>query len=156
MAGLVNIGEMGSLALHILIELAKTRELDVQARLNVNDLARRLGGSVHTIHKVTGRLVKAGMLDSSRGAAGGLKLKMSPDALTLMQAIEAVDGKVNSNSCLFAKRVCLQDAECPFAGLATGIENRVLKYLLETTVADLLAARQPRSQKMKPQTNREK
>lgn len=143
MAGLVNIGEMGALALHILVELAEIRASDQQARLSVGDLAERLGASTHTLHKVAGRLVKAGVLDSSRGASGGLKLDVPPSEITLMQVIEEVDGKPQNNACLFAKRVCPPGAHCPFAALADGIEQQVRDYFLRTTVADLLGKAMP-------------
>ena len=137
MAGLVNIGEMGALALHLLTELAAMKETDPTSRLAVKDYAQFLSASQHTLHKVARRLVSAGFVEGSRGAGGGLSLIVDPGDITMMQAIEEVDGKVHSNDCMFAKRVCPPEAKCPFGALTSGMDSAIRNYLEKTTIADL-------------------
>lgn len=137
MAGLVNIGEMGALALHVLVELAKRREEDPEARLNVADLADKLQASPHTLHKVARRLVDAGLAESARGAAGGLRLAVPAAEISMMRVVEEVDGRICSNGCLFEKRVCPASGMCPFDGVTKGLEEQIRNYLHTTTVEDL-------------------
>lgn len=137
MAGLVNIGEMGALALHLLTELAAVRDADPNAKLAVKDFAEFLNASPHTLHKVARRLVKAGFAEGSRGAGGGLRLLTDPNEITMLQAIEEVEGKIHCNDCMFAKRVCPSDVKCPFSALTSGMDSAIRNYLHKTTIADL-------------------
>jgi Predicted transcriptional regulator len=137
MAGLVNIGEMGALALHLLTELAAVKDADRDAKLAVKDFAEFLHASHHTLHKVARRLVKAGFADGARGAGGGLRLLADPADITMLQAIEEVEGKIHCNDCMFAKRVCPSDAKCPFSALTSGMDSAIRNYLQKTTIADL-------------------
>ena len=50
--------------------------------------------------KVLRKLLAAGILESIRGANGGYKLKKSPDDITLLDIIEAIEGLPTLNSCL--------------------------------------------------------
>lgn len=137
MAGLLNIGEMGALALHVLVELAVLREENPEERRTVQDIALKLHASVHTLQKVTRRLIMMELVEGTRGAHGGLKLAVDPSGVTMLQVIEGVEGRVCSNGCMFAKRVCPADGKCVFEGLTGALEKKVRDYFTGTTLADL-------------------
>lgn len=138
MAGLLNIGEMGSLAMHVLVELALLRRRDPEARLTVQEMAEQLHASVHTLQKVVRRLVVMGLAEGARGAGGGVRLAREPGDITLMAIIEGVEGRLAANGCLFAKRVCDPGAGCIFQGVTGKLEQTMRDYFVRTTVADLL------------------
>ena len=137
MAGLLNVGEMGALGLHVLVKLAVLREQDPDGRFTAQEMADSLHASVHTLQKVTRRLVMMGLLEGTRGANGGLRLAVEPGDVTMLQVIEGIEGRVCANGCMFAKRVCPQDGRCVFENLTQQMERRVRDYLSETTVAEL-------------------
>lgn len=137
-SGLLNIGEMGALALHLMVELAALKERDPDARLAVRDVAEKLNASAHTLHKVTRRLVMAGLAEGMRGAGGGLVLTADPAIVTMRDIIEAVDGKIATNGCLFAKRVCPAETPCAFQNITGVIEQKLMSYLSTTTLAELV------------------
>lgn len=137
MAGLLNINEMSALALHTLVELAKGKRNKEQARLSVADLAGCLHASQHTLHKVVTRLVGAGFIESIRGASGGIQLLVSPKDINVLQVIEAIEGKMFPNGCLFMKRVCGESATCAFAGLTEKLERQILRQFVDTTMEKL-------------------
>lgn len=137
MAGLLHVGEMGALALHELVELASLRNADPEARLTVQEIAGKLCASVHTLQKVTRRLIALGFVDGTRGAKGGLKLAVEPEAVSMLQVVEGVEGKLQSNGCMFAKRVCPEGRPCVFGGLTEEMEQKVRDYFTQTTLADL-------------------
>jgi Rrf2 family protein len=47
--------------------------------------------------QVLRKMVDHGILHSTRGVTGGYKLKRRPDAISLLQVIEAVDGPVTAD-----------------------------------------------------------
>lgn len=139
MAGLLNISEMGALALHVSVELTLLREADPEVRLTVQEIADKLHASVHTLQKVTRRLVAIGLLEGTRGANGGLRLQADPGEVTMLQIIEGIEGPLCSNGCMFAKRVCPEGA-CRFSGLTGDLERKVRDYFTSTTLADMAVA----------------
>lgn len=137
MSGLINIGEMGALALHVVTRLADIRAGDPEARATVQQLAEGFNASAHTLHKVVRRLVLAGFLEGTRGANGGLRLIVPPDKLTLRVVLEEVEGKLGCNGCLFSQRACPADQNCPFHMLTGDLEDQILTYFSNNTIADL-------------------
>lgn len=149
MAGLLNIGEMGALALHVLVELAVLREDDPDGRMTVQDMAEKLRASVHTLQKVTRRLIMLEMVEGTRGANGGLRLIANPKKINMLQVIEGIEGRICSNGCMFAKRVCPPSGKCVFEGITGTMEKRVREYFTGTTLADL------RDEAVSPATRKE-
>ena len=140
MAGLLNVGEMGALGLHVLVNLAVMREQDADARRTVQEIAEKLHASVHTLQKVARRLIMMGLVEGTRGVNGGLRLMVDPEKISMLEVIEGVEGKINCNNCMFAKRVCPQNARCIFDGVTGGLETMVREYFARTTVADMRAS----------------
>ncbi len=137
MSGLLNVGEMGALALHVMVEMAVVKSEDAAARRTAQELALGLDASVHTLQKVIRRLVLAGFLDGQRGANGGLRLVGDGNDVTMLQIIECVEGPVRANGCLFAKRVCAEGSACRFHAVTGVLEKSIRDYFGKTTINDL-------------------
>lgn len=139
MAGLLNLGEMSALALHVMTRLATTAAEDPGCRVSVGEMAGELEASPHTLHKVVTRLVAAGLVESARGPGGGLRLTPGSENTDVLKIVEVVEGRADSNGCLFAKRVCPVGAPCVFHNLTCQLEGRIRKEFAGTTVAQLAA-----------------
>ncbi len=137
MSGLLNVGEMGALALHVMAELAVVKKADNAARLTAQELAKRLNASVYTLQKVIRRLVLAGMLEGTRGVNGGLRLTGEAEDISLLAVLECVEGPIPRNGCLFTKRVCPEGAVCRFQGITGEVEKGIFAYFTQTSIADL-------------------
>lgn len=144
MAGLLNVGEMGALALHVLVELAVLQKNDPEGRMTVQDIADKLQASIHTLQKVARRLIMMEMVEGARGVNGGLKLTGNPETITMLQVVEGIEGKICSNGCMFTKKVCPFGERCVFEGLTGVMEKKVRGYFTRMTLADLAGmAREP-------------
>ena len=139
MAGLLNVGEMGALALHVMVELAVVKERDDEARRTAQELAGELHASVHTLQKVIRRLVLAGLVEGARGANGGVRLTGDAASVSMLQVLESVEGPVRANGCLFSKRVCPEEGQCRFRCMTGEMEQSIRNYFIKTTIADLCA-----------------
>lgn len=69
-------------------------------RVSAGELARETGLPAPTVQKLVSRLTAAGLLRSSRGVGGGLKLGRPAAAITLADIVEAVEGPIALTSCV--------------------------------------------------------
>ena len=70
------------------------------ARISASELAEETGLPAPTVQKLVSRLTAAGLLRSSRGAGGGLKLARPAAAITLADIVEAVEGPIALTACV--------------------------------------------------------
>lgn len=70
------------------------------ARVNAAQLAEETGLPAPTVQKLVSRLTSAGLLRSSRGVGGGLKLARPAAAITLADIVEAVEGPIALTACV--------------------------------------------------------
>jgi len=83
------------------------------ARISAADLAAETGVPAPTVQKVVSLLSRAGLLRSTRGSGGGLKLARPAAAITLADIVEAVEGPIALTSCVEQGRHdCALEACC--------------------------------------------
>jgi len=82
------------------------------ARISAARLAEATGLPAPTVQKLVSRLTSAGLLRSSRGAHGGLKLARPAAAISLADIVEAVEGPIVLASCLDAGHDCSLESAC--------------------------------------------
>jgi FeS assembly SUF system regulator len=75
------------------------------ARTSASELADETGIPLPTVQKLVSKLSHAGLLRSTRGAAGGLKLARPAAAISLADIVEAVEGPIAMTS-------CIKDGDC--------------------------------------------
>ena len=84
-------------------------QLDGNGPVSPQDLARQLGASMTYLSKINTQLVKAGILVSHRGVRGGVTLARKPEQVSLLEIIEACQGRFLGDYCTShedAKAVC--------------------------------------------------
>ncbi len=94
--------------------------------------------------KIFQDLAKAGILRSQRGAGGGFVLARTPDQITILQIIEAIDGKIALQRCLGEVPECERMEACALCNLFEQAQDRLKEVFGQTTLADL-ALRQERA-----------
>jgi Rrf2 family protein len=63
--------------------------------------------------KIVSQLSVAGLLQTSRGARGGVSLARAPHDITLLEVIEAIDGPILLNECVADEANCTFSEDCP-------------------------------------------
>lgn len=71
-----------------------------RARMSAAQVAEETGLPTPTVQKLVSRLSSAGLLRSSRGVGGGLRLARPAASITLADIIEAVEGPIALTSCV--------------------------------------------------------
>ena len=83
------------------------------ARVNAGQIAEETGLPAPTVQKLVSRMTAAGLMRSSRGVGGGLKLARPAAAITLADIVEAVEGPIAVTSCVERGRHdCSLEASC--------------------------------------------
>lgn len=129
---MLSFSEASNLAIHSLAYLAA---VGPDARLSASTIAARLDCSESHVAKVLNRLVNAGLLASTRGAAGGFSLAVDPQQLSVREVLEAIDGPLAPPRCLLGHPICGRGA-CVFEGLFKNMWAEIAKYLSETKLTD--------------------
>ena len=82
-------------------------------QVNAGQLAQETGLPAPTVQKLVSRLVSAGLLRSSRGIGGGLRLARPAAAINLADIIEAVEGPIALTTCSDGgKHDCTLESAC--------------------------------------------
>ena len=62
--------------------------------------------------KIVSQLSVAGLLQTSRGARGGVSLARSPDEISFLEVVEAIDGPILLNECVADASACTFGETC--------------------------------------------
>lgn len=93
--------------------------------------------------KIVSQLSVAGMVQTSRGARGGVALARDPKDISLLEVVEAIDGPITLNECVADPSVCAFGDDCPVHGVWRGAQEKLVAELSAISFADLLRGRKP-------------
>lgn len=105
--------------------------------LTPRHIAEHLGTSPTYMAKITRQLVKANILRSQRGAAGGVSLARDPEKITLLAVMEASQGLLVGNYCEEISDHL--EPVCAFHRAMKEAHHAVVSVLTRWTLADLMA-----------------
>jgi len=87
--------------------------------------------------KILQRLAKAGLVFSQRGVQGGFRLTREPETITLLDAVEAVQGQVALNRCAATSEHCALEDACPAHPVWVKLSSRLARDLEKHTFKKL-------------------
>jgi Rrf2 family protein len=90
--------------------------------------------------KVLRRLVRGGLLRSSRGARGGFSLARDTSEITLLDILAAIEGPIQLTDCSGGAHGCAVSHECPASAVWPEVQQQMAMLLRETTLEALLSA----------------
>jgi Rrf2 family protein len=88
--------------------------------------------------KIVSQLSVAGLLQTSRGARGGVSLARTPEQISLLEVVEAIDGPILLNECVSSNGVCTFGENCPIHPIWCDTQVELVKRLKNTTFAQFL------------------
>ena len=89
--------------------------------------------------KIVMQLSAAGILRTSRGARGGVRLAKAPSEISLLSIVEAVDGPIEINDCVLNETCCQRTESCPVRHAWTEARGALVRHLAHTNFAQLTA-----------------
>lgn len=97
-------------------------------------IAEHIHASPSYTAKVTTALVKADILRAHRGMRGGVTLSRPPEAITLLDVVEACQGKILGDFCQDFERM---ELVCAFHLAMAELHEAIITILKRWTLADL-------------------
>jgi Rrf2 family protein len=82
--------------------------------------------------KIISQLSLAGVLQTARGARGGVTLAKPPTQITLLEVVEAIDGPILLNQCVNDEHACNFGQECPLQPVWCNAQSELVQRLSET------------------------
>ncbi|MBN1293368.1 MAG: Rrf2 family transcriptional regulator [Candidatus Latescibacteria bacterium] len=132
---MLKIPERVNLAIHSLAYIVAQNN---NKPIPVSDIARNLAVSESHLAKVMQRLVKVGLVYSTRGAGGGFVLKKNPDTITLMDVYECIEGPLSLPDCLLSKPLC-KPGDCLLKGMFEESYKVIVRHMTKTRISDFRA-----------------
>lgn len=104
-----------------------------------NEIAREQSIPSSFLAKIISPLSIAGLLHTSRGAHGGVKLAREPQNITLLEVIEAIDGPIRLNICVDDESNCPFEKNCPLQLVWCDAQKELVTKLKNTNFEQLSA-----------------
>lgn len=103
-------------------------------------LAAETGVNEPTVAKVLKDLVRAGLVNSTRGASGGYALNDAPERITVRQVIEAIEGPIALADCVDGHAVGCAVQVCGTRGNWDQVNAALIAALDQVTLIDMMLA----------------
>lgn len=121
-------------ATRLMLALARA---EAGSPVSVKRLAEQQGVPYAFARGIQRDLVSAGLVESVRGAAGGLVLARPAAQVTLLDIVEAIEGRVSLNVCTADPAWCARMGSCPVHPVWKGANAVLREYLGSKTLEGL-------------------
>lgn len=110
------------------------------AVVNVLELAQRLNMPAAYLAKVMQALSRHGLLCSTRGRAGGFRLKIAAENISIMHVLTLLEGETFQHECLLGLKECGDETACPMHTEWKPIKAEIFEVLESQSIATLAQA----------------
>lgn len=108
----------------------------------LKDIAKRQQISLSYLEHLVGPLVDARLIQSIRGAKGGLKLAKSPDSIKLSEVVSLLEGPIDPVDCIHSPDKCDRSRYCVTRDVWSDMGRAMNEVLDQTTLGDLVNRQQ--------------
>ena len=111
---------------------------DTKHFVQAEEISSKLAVPRHFVSKILKKLVKAGLLTSSKGKSGGFTINNETKSLPLLKLFEITEGLTSFEHCALRLQQCDSIHPCPIHNQMAGIRDKIKDLLSSTTISDLL------------------
>jgi Rrf2 family protein len=128
----MNLGQVEDYAVRALVDLAAHPEA------RVREIAARTAIPGPHLAKVVQALARAGLVETTRGRSGGVRLVRAPGEINVRQVVEAVQGPLHFLRCPRRGAGCPRNPDCQLYRLWTGLQDGIVAQLEQVHLTDLI------------------
>ena len=140
----MKISTRGRYGTRLLLDLASQQD---NGPIPLKDIARRQHISLSYIEQLVTPLIAAGLIKSTRGARGGIRLAKSPHEINLSDVVGLLEGSISPVDCLDDPEACPRSDVCATRDVWSEMKDAMDGVLKSVTIHDLVER-----QKCKQQT----
>jgi len=107
-------------------------QLGYERRASTGSIAKEQKIPPSFLAKIVSQLSVAGILQTSRGARGGVSLACPPEDITLLEIVEAIDGPILLNECVSGEGICPFGETCPLRPVWCDAQVELVERLKKT------------------------
>jgi Rrf2 family protein len=126
----MQITRQADYALRAILYLAKLKPGE---RAATSQIAEVMDIPPSFLAKIISQLSIAGLIHTSRGAHGGVSLARKPEAISLLDVVEAIDGPIALNECTLDPSVCIFGDTCPIHEIWCEAQEELVHKLGQST-----------------------
>ncbi len=123
--------EYGLRAIRYLVESGE------EARISIGDISLHKKIPEPFLRKLFKPLVQQGIINSTRGVSGGVRLARKPSDITVLEVVEALEGPLALNECLLEDVSCEFLDECGMHDVWEEAQAAMAKVLRSKNLTDL-------------------
>ncbi len=131
----MQITRQADYALRAMLYLAQLEPNERAATSHIADI-QRIPPSF--LAKIISQLSIAGLIHTSRGARGGVSMARPPEAISILEVVEAIDGPISLNECSQSPETCPFGGNCPLRTIWCGTQSELVERLRRTTFLEVL------------------
>ena len=113
-------------------------ELGSENRASTSQIADEQNIPASFLAKIVSQLSVAGLLQTSRGARGGVALARKPEEISLLEVVEAIDGPILLNECVSENSTCVFGSDCVLRPVFCDAQAELVSTLGSTTFGQVL------------------
>src|SRR6266498_5379296 len=111
---------------------------DENRKIRIDEMANRLSVPRHFLGKIMNKVVKKGILKSTKGPNGGFSLNNTSLDTSLLTLVESMDGLEQFDGCVLRLRKCNVLHPCPLHHSMETYKHDLLKTFSDTNIGSLL------------------
>jgi Rrf2 family protein len=131
----------GEYALRALIVLGLSYRPKGDSVLRIQTISDQQNIPKRFLEQILNELKSVGILESKRGVAGGYRLRVPPEKVTLAEVIRHIEGPLAPVNCVserFYKRCsCPDESKCGIRSVMKEVREAIVNILEQVTVAKL-------------------
>ncbi|MDP4264951.1 MAG: Rrf2 family transcriptional regulator [Bacteroidota bacterium] len=112
-------------------------------RVRVEEISLKIAVPKHFLGKIMNKVVKKGILDSTKGPFGGFSLNEKTSATSLLTLLKTVDGFQPFSYCVLKMKKCNPSHPCPMHSRVAHLRDGIYEALVNTTIGDLANGNKP-------------
>ena len=131
----MELNTKGRYAVMAMVDLAKYGN---GSAVPLSAIAERQDLPLAYLEQLFGRLRKAGLVESSRGRAGGYRLARSAANITIAEVMAAVEEDTKLTRCDLDSAGCVKEHRCLTHGLWSALQTHIRSFLGKVTLQDVV------------------
>jgi Rrf2 family protein len=113
-------------------------ELGTERRAATSQIANEKNIPPSFLAKIVSQLSVAGLLQTSRGARGGVSLARPPEEISFLEVVEAIDGPILLNDCVLDSTACTFGESCAIRPVFCDAQAELVARLETTTFGSVI------------------